>query len=376
MNMRTSILLVSTLTLVACGDRDFNKPARLDKPRILAVRAEPPQPSFGLTTTLSALLYQPPIDRVVDACPNPGQASYEWSWCPWPVSSNDDYACPLPEESFQALYASLGLGTAPPYALGTDPTVPFTNPFPASILYALCRGDIGSTSTGLASSDGSVAGPGKSIFSCDLPAQDYDVADAASTDPIGFRANIMVKITPACPALLPNGFDPLKAVYSLHLPTNDAIPVNQNPALDVVLTPQLEAGQAALRDKHIDLQLAIDIAQSEHLEVPSTVDYDSKRALTRHYEHLDFAWYAEAGDFSDRGKGETTGYLPTLQPQGQDPGPSADDLDNFAYNTSNRWDSPKTEDYPYDTVSLVAVVRDGRGGVGWSSTQIALQAKP
>jgi hypothetical protein len=374
--MRTRILLTSALTLVACGDRDFNKPARLDKPRVLAIRAEPPQPGFGVTTTLSTLLYQPPIERVASACPDPGQATYEWSWCPWPVSSNDNYACPLPEASFQALFASLGLGVAPSYALGTGATVPFTNPFPASVLYALCRGDIGSTLDGLASVGGVDGGAGRSVFSCDLPATDYNVADPAKTDPIGFKVNIMVKVTPDCPLLLPNGFSPLTAVYSLHLPTNDEIPGNRNPDFQGITAPLLAEGQPATRDKHIDLQLAIDIGQSEHLTVPSTVDYDSSNGRTRHYEHLDFAWYAEGGDFSGRGKGETTGYVPTAQPQGEDAEPSPDDVANFAFNTSNQWDSPKIEDYPYGTAAIVVVVRDGRGGVGWSSMSLPLEAKP
>jgi hypothetical protein len=373
--MRTYLLLASAVGLMACGDRDFNKPARLDKPRILAIKADPPQPSFGVATTLSTLLYQPPLDRVTSDCPNPAETTYEWSWCPWPVSSNDNYACPLPEQSFQALYASLGLGQAPAYAIGNGATVSFTNPFSAGVLYALCRGDIGSTLTGLASMAGIDGGAGTSVFDCDLPATDYNVDGPAKTTPIGFKVNVMVKVTPACPSLLPTGFSPLTAVYALHLPTNDGIPVNHNPNLAAVALPNLPTG-VARRDQHVDLQLGIDIAESEHLAVPGTVDYNSGTGETRHYEHLSFAWYAEAGDFRGKGKGDTTGYLPTAQPPGEDAGPSVDDLSNFAFNTSNQWDSPKQEDYSYDVAAIIVVVRDGRGGVGWASTQVSLETTP
>jgi len=375
MTMRTHLLIASALGLWACGDRDFNKPARLDKPRVLAIKADPPQPSFGVATTLSTLLYQPPLERVADACPNPTETTYEWSWCPWPVSANDNYACPLPEENFRVLYASLGLGQPPSYSLGTGATVTFTNPFPATVLYALCRGDIGSTLSGLVSVAGVDGGAGASVFDCDLPATDYNLSDPAETTPIGFKVNVMVKVTPACPSLLTTGFSPLTAVYSLHLPTRDAIEVNHNPNLAAISLPNL-ATDLAKRDRHVDLQLAIDIGQSEHMTVPATIDYDSSNGRTRRYEHLSFSWYAEAGDFRGRGKGDSTGYLPTSQPPGEDAGPNADDLSNFAFNTSNEWDSPKQEDYSYSTAAIVVVVRDGRGGVGWASTQVALETTP
>ena len=429
--MRKTVLLASALavTLPACGSRDFNRPSLLDKPRILAVRADPPQPSFGVTTTLSTLLYQPPLDHLApNQCPNPGTPTYTWSWCPWPMSATTQYECPFPEEAFQALYASLGLGTPPPYQLGQGENMPFTNPFPASLLSALCRGEI---STSLSGGDTPDGGSAHSVFNCDLPAEDYNINDISKTDPIGFMVTIKVEITPACPDLLPSGFGrPMVAVYSLHLPTNDKIPVNQNPELDGIFATQNwigpdagtaatddgnsdggvasddggsatvdggegqadaghghdgpdgsvvlddEAGVVVRRDKHVGLQLDMDISTAEHLAVPSTIDYDSVHNLTRHYEHLDIAWYAEAGDFTGRGKGENTGYLPTGLPPGQDNPPSADDIENFDFNTANTWDLPKTEDYQYNTARIIVVVRDGRGGVDWKSRLVTLEPTP
>src|SRR5664279_835059 len=138
MTMRKSALLASTLALVACGNRDFNKPALLNEPRILAIKAEPPQPSAGTPTTLSTFLYQPP-EPDKGQCSNPSTTTSKWSWCPMPMvadSATNTFKCPFPEESFKQLYATLRLGEAPPYELGSGETMTFTNPFPAQVLYA------------------------------------------------------------------------------------------------------------------------------------------------------------------------------------------------------------------------------------------------
>jgi len=435
--MRTTALVASVLAsmLVACGGQDFNKPSLLDKPRILAVKADPPQPSFGVTTTLSTLLYQPRRDRLDNEgkCPNPGPTTYKWSWCPIGMvadSATNTFKCPFPEEGFRQLYAGVkqldpGLPDPPPFELGEGETMPFTNPFPAPLLYALCRGDIGSSL-----GDTGAASAGKSVFSCDLPADDVasgvDIQVPMNTHPIGFAISVKVEVTPACPDLLPAGFSPLIALYSLHLPTNDAIPVNQNPVINGIIatenmTEVLDGGTVTpdpsgsgadggapdggasrpdasldlpdgavqleedptvkvLRDKHVGLALDIDISNAEHLAVPGRIDYTpvtqtQKVALTRHFEHMTFGWYGEAGDFTGRGKGHQTGYLPEAIPDTQvDEGtPSPNDITNWEFNTTNTWDLPKTEDYQHKTARIIVVVRDGRGGVDWITKQVTLE---
>jgi hypothetical protein len=415
MTMRKTALLATAAALVACNG-GFNKPALLDQPRILAVKAEPAEPSFNQSTTLSTLLYQPPLDRpsVAAKCPTPGATTYHWSWCPWPMSSNTQYDCPISQAEFDQIYAGLGLGAAPSLDLGTSETATFTNPFPAQRLYDLCRGDI-SSSLGGESADG---GAGHSIFNCDLPAEDYNTSDTRQQHPIGFKVTIKVEITPACPGFLPAGFDPLVALYSLHLPTDDNIPVNNNPVLPGIWVTQygevdggaatvdagdidggvvVDAGagvdggvptpdggillddQASVmvaRNKHVALRLDVSIDTAEHLAVPGTIDYDSTNNLTRHYEHLAFSWYAEAGDFTGRGEGRNTGYLPTAYPPGVDLPPQPVDDTNFEFNTANTWDLPKTADYPDGMARIIVVVRDGRGGVDWTSKLVSLEGQP
>jgi hypothetical protein len=86
MTMRKNILLASALALLGCGNRNFNRPDLLNEPRILAVQAEPPQPSVGTSTTLRALVYQPPGTSDGGACANANAApTYAWSWCPLPT---------------------------------------------------------------------------------------------------------------------------------------------------------------------------------------------------------------------------------------------------------------------------------------------------
>jgi hypothetical protein len=423
--MRKNALLAGALAsaVVACSSRDFNKPAILDNPRILAVQAEPPQPGVGQIATLSTLLYQPPSDHVdQNVCPPSGVATYSWDWCPVGMVADmeaNTYVCPLPEDAFQQMYAplaaALGLGPAPPFHLGEGETMPFTNPFPPTLLAALCRGDISSSFGGSPTGGSPDAGTGRSIFNCDLAAEDYNTTDRSKTHPISFNITVKVTITPACPALLPAGFSPLAATYSMHLPTTD-LPGNQNPVISGIFATEnydqpdageptpppgdgldggapLDAGHDApdggiplpddpvvmvKRDKHVGLQLDMSIDTAEHLAVPAVIDYDSKKNLTRHYEHLAISWYAEAGDFTGRGKGRNTGFLPTAWPPGQDNPPSAtaDDIANFEFNTTNTWDLPKTEDYGYHTARITVVVRDGRGGVGWTSKQVSLENQP
>jgi hypothetical protein len=437
MTMRKSPLVAGVLAtaLFACGDANFNKPSRLDKPRILAVKADPPQPSFGVTTTLSTLLYQPRRDRLdlEGKCPNPGPTTYKWSWCPIGMvadSATNTFKCPFPEEGFRQIYDGVrqsmpGLPEAPPFELGEGETMPFTNPFPAPILYALCRGDIGSSLGGT----GDLTA-GRSVFSCDLPAEDVasgvDIQNPANTHPIGFSIYIKVEVTPACPELLPAGFSPLIALYSLHLPTNDALPVNQNPVINGIIatenmTEVLDGSSATpapggdavdggvadggasrpdasldlpdgavqleddptvkvLRDKHVGLALDIAISNAERLAVPGRVDYvpvtqTQKVAMVRHFEHLTFGWYGEAGDFTGDGKGHQTGFLPEAIPYTQDPPlePTEADQESWKFNTTNTWDLPKTEDYKYKTARIIVVVRDGRGGVDWTTKQVTLE---
>jgi len=120
------------LALLACSRSDFNTPTLLNKPRILAIQAEPPQPALGASTTLRALVYQPPLGDGGTA-----GVTYSWSWCPLPMSATDPSQCPIDQAVASQLFASLP--GVPALDLGSGETATFTNSFPASMLASLAR---------------------------------------------------------------------------------------------------------------------------------------------------------------------------------------------------------------------------------------------
>lgn len=67
----------------ACGN-EFTPYEEIDAPRVLALRASEPEIQFGETTTLDALVTEPPT-------------SYAWSWCPFVASAVGAYECLVTE---------------------------------------------------------------------------------------------------------------------------------------------------------------------------------------------------------------------------------------------------------------------------------------
>jgi len=244
--MRKNILLASTLALLGCGNRDFNRPDLLNEPRILAMQAEPPQPTVGTSTTLRALVYQPPVTTDGGACADPGAApTYAWSWCPLPyvLDANNNYVCPISQASMDQALSALGAGSATPLDdFSTDETANLTNPFPAPLLYSLCRGDIGLFSAAGPNTSRPDSGQ-SSPFQCDRPSRETTQTPTAETDPIGFQITIKLVVTPSCPALLPAGFNPLIATFTVHLPTQDGLAGNLNPIMNgIFVTSPLPGG--------------------------------------------------------------------------------------------------------------------------------------
>ena len=342
--MRKHVLFASTLALVGCSDRNFNKPALLFEPRILAVQAEPPQPSQGTSATLRALVYLPDSGA---------GATYRWSWCPLPVDSDDQ--CPIGQAEFDQVYNALGLGTAPSLDLGTGETASFTNPFSAQLLLALCNGVV-SISLGAGSATASAVDSGsKSMFACDLAAD--------NNDPIYFPITVSLVVTPSGLAKLP-------AIFTLHLPIDETIPGNTNPNIDGIRVSDADewlddaASVAIARQQRINLDVKLLQSSSEPLTRPRSSDKANQDLLTR--EKLNLWWFAEAGDFGHAGLGGyTTGYLPDSDP--------TVDAQSFSDARSNVWTLPKRDDYAKTTSRIVVVVSDGRDGVAWTSAAATLK---
>ena len=119
------------------------------------------------------------------------------------------------------------------------------------------------------------------------------------------------------------------------------------------------------RQVHVALHLQLPQESSELL-TPAQSEAESlaqatagsttpTRIVTK--EDFNLAWYAEAGDFGNNGKGgHNTHFL----------GFPEDPNSLFVDAINNTWTLPKTEDYSGKTSRIIVVVRDNRGGVAWA----------
>lgn len=417
--MRNILIFVGALALLGCSNRNFNTPQLLNVPRVLGIKAEPPQPKAAEATTLQALVYLPPIDGGTGV-------TYSWSWCPLPTNANNNYACPISETDFDQFYSSLGLGPAPSFALGNDTTATLVNPFPAPLLAGICSGAL-PLYPGAAGAGAGLDGGAKSIC-----------PDGGIW---GYPITIYLSIGPT-------SLGQLDSVFTVYLPTDDSIPVNHNPILGEIQAtwqdapdgggpaaldtqadeappsavdagePGLDAGEsvdgevvdgAAVlpasdaapsyagpvtssdgvvlddffstllpRQKRIQLHAQLGTESTEpYTDAQATAaDYAANPELAskgvrvldkRTSERLNLSWFAEAGDFGGDGEGgHHTGFLGL-----------PDDVNSpFLGAIDNKWTLPKSEDYKADKSRLIVVVRDNRGGVAWTTGSASLEPTP
>jgi len=340
MKSTTPVMVGVALALVACSRSDFNTPTLLNKPRILAIKADPAQPALGASTTLSALVYQPPpsADAGAGADAGIGVTGYSWSWCPLATSSADGFACPIGSDAANQLFADLGIVDAPPLDLGTGETAIFRNPFPSALLANLCVYGLPAT-----------AGAPGAKFACTIA---------------GFPITIYLVVHATVdgkPADLP-------AVFFVYLPINDAIPANLNPVVNGIDIFQHRLDQAGTQEvplnSAVPVELEMQASSAEILHDPNEVlpPPDPKNPILgpniAPYEQLTISWYAECGDFGANGLGgDRTGYL----------GDPNNLNSQFGTALQNTWNIPKTEGCPIDYARMIVVVRDNRGGVTWTS---------
>ncbi len=305
-------------TALACTPA-FDPEARLTKLRVLAVRAEPVNPNVGEITTLDTLVYVPP-----DAAGDP--VTYSWSWCPELGDPSDGYRCPETDQEIQEMGAELGVTDIPPLSLGTDATATFRNPFPPAVLADLCnRGfELGASR-------------------CDQ----------------GFPIRIAVTVA--------QGNVRLPATTVLTLPVADGATTNLNPAFAAggpAVTALMNGVDVPIDDQAsvmlprvIETKLHANVADSE-AETFEGLDDDGQPALLR--ERLTLSWYVETGDVEP--DSFHTGYFP-----------GTTDLDKLL---SNGWKPGERADYPRDDAQIILVLRDSRGGVGWTSGRVGLEPTP
>ena len=358
----------AALAIVACSPSGFNTPTLLNKPRILAIQAEPPQPTLGASTTLRALVYQPP------ASTDGGTAvmTYSWSWCPLPMSATDPSQCPIDQVAANELFA--GIPGVPPLDLGPGETATFTNPFPAAMLASLCEKKLDAIPAlaAAAASMGGLTAKGSLDFGCTI-----------AGFPITVKLVVTVTAVGQPPSEPPATYP---AIFNVFLPVNDSVQWrNTNPVLksgisvtiDGVLDQLDQAGtQGILRNFDTPVSIDMDLSNSEPLPDPNQVlpppatqdpkdhnnPYLPPNVTDR--ERLNVYWFAECGDFgSDSQGGPRTGYL------GGDPN---DPIAPFSAALHNTWNVPTLDGYAGDSARIIVVVHDSRNGVTWTSGVVHL----
>ena len=131
-------LLLSLGTQLSCGEA-FAPYWRIEKYRVMAIQSDPVLLKSGESATLSVLDYDPQGRDV----------SYEWSWCPFRTSAQDNYTCPFTkEELIEQIRASAPDQSGPPlnfgallpdFELGSDPTASLRYPGNQQIINGLCE---------------------------------------------------------------------------------------------------------------------------------------------------------------------------------------------------------------------------------------------
>ena len=312
--MRSTPLLLLLPALVAgCSGPDFTPISRLDKTRVLALRAEPVNLRPGDATTLDLLVYAPPGSS--------NAITYTWSWCPVLGSAADGYTCPFTDADVQALATQLGASEPPPALVFSHDAAPaFKNVFPAQSLRAVCDNGFG----------------------------DFK-PDCENGYPV------RVKVT------VENGSESVVATAIVRLPTDVSVASNLNPSIagiDAMLEGQArsidDSAQVELpRLVNTTVRARIDAAQSESF---MGFDRDNQPAVVK--ERLVLSWYSEQGDLEST----QTAYV--------------DGLSDFERLLENKLKPLTKDDDPADTARVVVVLRDNRGGVSWTTGVVKLGALP
>jgi hypothetical protein len=291
----------------------FDSPTLLSRLRLLALQAEPVNPALGDTTTIAPLVYSPSSATAA--------LEWSWSWCPVLGQANDGYLCPISYDDAGTMLAAAGLtAPLPAFDLGAGPTAAFTNPFPPDVLAALC-------------------------------ANGFDGQPVDCTN--GFPIRVSVRVTQGAASQL--------GTTVVGLPTATAAVSNANPvpgALSVDLpsgTETLDDAGSVLVPRLQDsvLHVAIDDSQAETYV---GTGLDGGTAALR--ETLLVSWFAELGDLHD----SRTLFI--------------DGVESLADATTDKWTPPAVREDARPTSRLIVVVRDDRGGVGWTSATASLEPTP
>jgi hypothetical protein len=310
---RTLVLLLSFAGTFGC-EEPFDPYNRLTAMRVLAIRADPPLPAPGETSTLSALVYSTPEDPPV---------SYRWSWCPLAGPPEAGHPCLISDQQLAELGQAAGV-TLPGFELGDQPTAQLTHAIDPAILTALCEGEGLSQLPQLPSCEG------------------------------GFPVQIKVIITSATKTET--------AVRNLRLRLSAIAAGNTNPTIEGLLARPPEQELQPL-DEQAMMTLPRNKKTVIRAVVPETTaeEYDgldNDRRPARVHEVLALTWFVESGTTDSERTSFVFGEV------------------SLADALENEWTPARTKDYAGSRSRIIVVIRDNRGGVAWREGSVMLGETP
>ncbi len=288
----------------------------VDKLRVLAVRAEPPEIAPGEETALSLLTVEPRVPMAGAPAPSPVTAM--WT------------ACPLPTGQASVLPCGIGAGSTPPVLIGTE-------------LFASYR----------APADLLAGGAALTVLITVAVADTAAGAQACVADVIANDG-------------LPT--DPDHCVISLKRvqvsdPAQRTVAPNANPLLSAFTVRSEDAVDQQLEDGTATWPLPAKHDADEWQLIAERLAGSAEQKSDGTYEALSASWFTTAGHVD----GGRSIYLP----EGcNDPAACADQEPELFATTS--WYSPTASEAAGHVandgvVTFWAVLRDDRGGVGWKS---------
>ena len=339
--MKRALLVAAAagLLLAATGACSNDLPAAsfIDKLRVLAVRAEPPEVAPGETTALDVLAVEPPLVQL-DGGAAPQPLSAVWLACPYPTGTLTVAPC--------GVGSGLSASTMPPSCID-DPAA------------ALCL--VGTNANATYTPDPNVLAAGT--------ASTQVLLTVAVADTTGGAIGCLLDI--ANNGGLPT--DPDHCVVSLKRldvsdPAARTVPANANPMLAQFYATTPSGYGVTLDDGAGGWQYAPgeDLASWDVAAIRAPDASEVKPDGT--YEALTVSWFTTAGHID----GGRSLYLP---PGCDDPSACADQRPEDGADTV--WFAPTATQAAgfvdgSGIVDFWAVIRDDRGGVGWRAGKLTL----
>ncbi len=316
-------LLVICSALVLCGcDDNLPSTSFIDKLRVLAVQAEPPEVSPGTATTLSVFAVEPPLPHL-DGGTNPPVIDAYWLACAEPPGALQSEPC----------------GVAPDSGIP-----PLCSDQPGAAI-CIIGGGLSAKYTPNATFIGS-DGTGQVLLTVVVA----DVVGGAVQCLMDIQQNGgLPKYPDHC----------VVAFKQLALNANAGATLNQNPTLSALsLTPKNGSAESLL-DGSATFPVGTDKSAPTFTLSTTRSDGSSEQDSSGNYEALSISWYTTSGKISD---GRSAFLPPGCPAQSSCPTKAPVDV------TTTNWQVPKatqlaTTADAAGTVEFWAVIRDDRGGV-------------